>query len=227
MKFSLIEKLEVAPGAWSIRFAPPHQLNWLPGQYLEYNLPHENPDDRGITRWFTISSTPEEGYVQITTRIDSKRSSSFKLALLALNTGDTIEAGEPEGDFTYSGDSPVVFLAGGIGITPYRSIIVARHKSGESLPITLYYGSRDDNFVFYDELEDVRTRHPELKINYIVADKSFTRDFLATNLSTWKDKVIYVSGPEVMVESLDTELKNLKVPEHLRKSDYFPGYLSV
>ncbi|MFI5240442.1 MAG: FAD-dependent oxidoreductase [Candidatus Saccharimonadia bacterium] len=227
MKFKLIENLEVAPGVWSFRFDPPHKLDWTPGQYIEYNLPHEHPDDRGITRWFTISSTPDEAYLQITTRIDAKRSSSFKLALLALKPGDTIEAGSPEGDFTYLSHDPAVFLAGGIGITPYRAIIAARHKLGASLPITLCYGARDNNFVFYDELENIRAHHPEMKINYIVADISFTREFLSTNLASWKDKMIYVSGPEVMVEALDDELKTLKVPERLRKSDYFPNYLSV
>src|SRR3989344_6104044 len=78
----------------SARGKPGKKISWLPGQYLHYELPHPDADDRGVERWFTISAPPYEGLPTITTRFDTDRSSTFKKPLRKLEPGTEIEAGE-------------------------------------------------------------------------------------------------------------------------------------
>ena len=81
-KLKLIKKEEISLGIYSFTFQNSENLRWEAGQFLQIVLPHKNPDDRGIKRFFTISSAPYEKVVMITTRIDVKNSSTFKKALL-------------------------------------------------------------------------------------------------------------------------------------------------
>src|SRR3990172_4431075 len=129
MRLRFVEKEPEVSGVYSFLFEPDlpvgqagKKISWQPGQYLHYELPHPDADDRGIERWFTISAPPYEGLPTITTRFDHEHSSSFKNALRKLEPGTEIEAGEPRGDFLLDPDaSRHVLIAGGIGITPYYS----------------------------------------------------------------------------------------------------------
>lgn len=221
MKLHLIEKRKEAGNAWSFYFSPDKAIDWIAGQYLHYTLEHENPDAEGIKRFFTISSAPSEQRIQLTTRITD---STFKRALSLMNIGDEIEAGEPEGDFTWQGvDRPNIFIAGGIGITPYRSIFMDLHNKGEELPFRLLYGNRDDAYIFRAELEDLALAHPELEISYLTAvpiDLPTIQNLVPELLKSY----VYYSGPEPMVEALGKELIGIGLSETQLKQDWFPGY---
>jgi glycine betaine catabolism B len=95
------------------------------GEFTELHVPHPNMDKRGDRRWFTISSSPTEPLIGITTKIASSSGSSFKRALQALQLGHQVSITEPMGDFVLPKDGaiPLIFVAGGLGITPVRSII--------------------------------------------------------------------------------------------------------
>src|SRR3989304_10458217 len=99
MKLRFVGKKKEIENVYSFIFKPSRRVSWQPGQYLHYELPHPNVDDRGIERWITISAPPYENHILLTTRFDSNRSSTFKKALLNLKPGTEIEAGEPRGDF--------------------------------------------------------------------------------------------------------------------------------
>src|ERR1035437_5246566 len=99
MKIKLISKKAEVLGVYSFVFKPDKPISWIPGQYMHYLLPHPNPDDKGIERWFTISATPFEENLRITTRFAGNKGSTFKKALLALTIGSEIEADGLEGDF--------------------------------------------------------------------------------------------------------------------------------
>ena len=135
---TLESKENLVDNVWSFRFTTHTPTTWTPGQFIRVELPHDDPDDEGTKRWFTISSTPHDGYIQITTRVTD---TTFKQALSALPVGGTINLVEqPDGDFVWQeSDKPLVFVAGGIGITPFYSMLKARGHSGQSVLATLIY----------------------------------------------------------------------------------------
>jgi ferredoxin-NADP reductase len=221
MLLTLREKRNEAGNAWSFVFEPPEPLTWEAGQYLRYELPHDNPDERGIERWFTIASAPYEGMVQITTRIVR---SSFKKALAAMNPGDKITADGLEGDFTWPDDAQkTVFVAAGIGITPYHSMLKQRVNDGASAPVTLIYGNRTKEIVFKEELDRWSVAHPELQVFYKIGVR-LTAENLSEIVSRLPEHVVYLSGPEEMVEDLGDQLVRAGMQKKHIKQDSFPGY---
>ncbi|MCX6799640.1 MAG: RnfABCDGE type electron transport complex subunit D [Candidatus Falkowbacteria bacterium] len=120
----LKEKKIIANDTYEFSFLPDKKFNFTPGQYMEWTLDHSDQDDRGNRRYFTLASSPTETELKISVKFYLK-SSSFKNKLLSLNAGDLIIASECAGDFTLPLDKnkKLVFMAGGIGITPFRSML--------------------------------------------------------------------------------------------------------
>lgn len=226
MKLKLIEKKKEAGDAVSFIFEAQEALSWVAGQFLVYHLPHENADVRGYQRFFTISSAPFENHVMLTTRIFAEGRSSFKNALMQLNEGDLIDVKGPDGDFVVEDPNKnFVFIAGGIGITPYRSIILELVHKNEPLNIELLYANKTDDFVFKDELENLSSKNSAFNIRYIVSPLHIDQDYIKQNIKDWNKKIFYVSGPEPMVEAFDKMLKHdMGLKEENVKTDYFPGY---
>lgn len=225
MKLRFIGSENVLGDVKSFVFEATAPLNWKPGQYIHYTLPHANQDDRGDERWFTISSAPSEQSIKITTRINAERSSSFKSALQDLKPGDEIDADQPEGDFTVDDTTKnYIFVAGGIGITPFRSILTEAEKQNQKLNVNLLYGNRNQDTAFADELNKLAKNNPNLKIEYIVSPEKIEAVLIKQRFDSLKDPAVYVSGPEPMVESLVEELSKLGIDEKNIKADYFPGY---
>ena len=100
-------------------------LDYTAGQYIQLSLPHEHEDDRGAKRWFTLSSSPTDALISITTRFNKEHSSTFKETLFALTPGTEVNFTGPMGDFVLPKqiDKPLVFVAGGIGVTPFHSMM--------------------------------------------------------------------------------------------------------
>lgn len=190
---------------------------WRPGQYQTYELAQVPGGEAASKRFFTIASAPSEGEIHISTRVTD---SAFKQALAALQPGDTIEAHDIEGDFTWETDEPVVLVAGGIGVTPYRSMLLERAATGKSLPAHVLYFGRDEAFAFRDELAKVGVAHPELRIDYIVGER-ITADTILAHAPEATERTTYLSGPEPMVDAVGEALQARGVTI---KQDWFPGY---
>ena len=192
---------------------------WQAGQYQTYELPQVEDDDnpKAKKRFFTIASAPSEGEIHISTRVSD---SQFKQALNSLQPGDTIEAHDIEGDFLWQDDEMAVLVAGGIGVTPYRSILLERAANGKPLNAHVLYFGRDDDFAFRGEFDGLMATHPELIIDYIVGE-SITAESIMRHAPEVKSTVTYISGPEAMVDAVGEELKNSGVN---LKQDWFPGY---
>jgi ferredoxin-NADP reductase len=221
-------KLEqVKPEAGDVRsfvFISEEPLSWNAGQYLHYTIPGTNQDGQEDNRYFTISAAPSEGHVMISTRL-FEAPSHFKQALKNLKPGDEIEADGPEGDFIIDDSSRNhIFIAGGIGITPFRSILVEAAANGQPLNVHLLYATRDENIFFKDELEALAQKNPNLRISYIVQPELLDAERLKKELTAVADPYVYVSGPEPMVEAMDKQLEELGISKDNIKSDYFPGY---
>ncbi len=125
MKIELVEKKKETKDVTSFIFESRVPIEWIAGQFLFYTFPHPNPDERGITRYFTISAVPFEKHIMLTTRFAGNKSSSFKQKLFATPIRTEVEITDPDGDFIVEDlGKKIIFIAGGIGITPYRSILL-------------------------------------------------------------------------------------------------------
>lgn len=194
-------------------------LKWIAGQYQKYTLPQAGRTESENERWFTIASAPSEGAIRISTRLTG---SAFKRALKALVPSDAIRTDGLEGDFTWEEQpsKPVVFIAAGIGVTPFRSILLERHAAGKKLNATLLYFNRIDEIPFREELEALARQHPELSLAPIVGEP-VTADSIFARARQASETIFYLSGPEPMVENIGAALKERGVS---LKQDWFPGY---
>lgn len=238
MNLKLIHKEKISKDSWELIFEKPEGFIYEPGQFLEIILNHENSDDRGVKRWFTMSSSPTEGDLMIATRYVDKHS-SFKEALLNLETGDTIEAKGPMGSFIMPTDMgrKLIWIAGGIGITPFRSQMKFILDNQEQRDITLIYSNRTIEDVCFNEiwkeaetqLENfhfTQTLVDEVPSNWTgergVIDEAMLKRVL--NNYDLKKCEFFVSGPEPMVEAFKPMLNSFGINDDSIHQDWFPNY---
>lgn len=218
----LIQKDHVADNVWSFRFDAGASITWIAGQFIQVELPHERPDAEGTKRWFTVSSAPFEGVAQITTRVTG---TTFKQALGALPIGGELNLiAPPEGDFVWSdSDQPIVFIAGGIGITPFHSILKERFHDHKPLNVTLIYSGRTADLPFKDEFQKWAAADSNFKVTYVIGEQ-LTVEKLSAIEPGLNKSLVYLSGPEPMVEALGDQLKASGLPQDRLKQDFFPNY---
>jgi ferredoxin-NADP reductase len=116
-----------------------------------------------------------------------------------------------------------VFIAGGIGITPFYSIVKARVQGGQSVPAVLVYNGRTDDLPFKAEFEEVSTRHPEFTVHYIIGEP-LTAERLINLVQDITISDVYISGPEPMVETVGKELEENGLHKDSLHQDFFPHY---
>ncbi len=234
MKIELVEKKKETKDVTSFIFESRVPIKWTAGQFLFYTFPHPNPDERGITRYFTISAVPFEKHIMLTTRFAGNKSSSFKQKLFSAPIGTEFEVTDPDGDFIVdlprdkAGDpgKKFIFISGGIGITPYRSILLDLDHRNLPINVTLLYANHNNDFLFKDELEKLAAKHPTFKIKYFVSPKHIEKEDIQKAIEEMGDEpVVYFSGPEPMTEAFEKLLKEeMGLPEERVKLDFFPGY---
>lgn len=225
MKLNLIERKVEVPGVESFIFEPREPISWQAGQYLHYVLHHEPTDTRGSDRWFTVASAPFEKRVMITTRLANENGSSFKKKLSSLVVGKSIEISVVEGDFVVEDPTKeLIFIAGGIGITPFHSILKQADHEGTKLNVKLLYANRDQNIVFKEELEEFAKNNPNLSIHYILAPERVDANTIKKFVPDLSTPLFYLSGPAPMVFAMQDLLKKMGVTDEHIKLDDFPGY---
>lgn len=222
MILTLTNKEHLVDNIWAFRFKLSEPLIWTAGQYVRVELPHDNPDAEGTKRWFTNSAAPYEGIMQITTRVTE---STFKQALSKLGEGGQLQLIEPpEGDFVWQDSAlPIIFVAGGIGVTPFYSILKQRAHDHLPLAATLIYGGRTADLPFKDELTQWAATDPNFKVQYIIG-APLSAEKLAESVPNLNQSLVYLSGPEPMVDALGAALKANGLPDAQFKRDAFPHY---
>ncbi len=236
MDLKLIHKQKIASDSWELIFDKPEGFVYEPGQFIEINLEHPNPDDRGFKRWFTLSSSPTESDLMVTSRLVDKHS-TFKDALFKLKAGDSIKASEPMGKFTLPTDitKKIVWIAGGIGITPFRSQMKFLLDNQESRDVTLIYSNRSLKDVCFQDLWDEAQKNlPNFKyVQTLVdeipsdwqAEKGFVDGAMLERVITNLDECeFFISGPEPMVEAFKPILTGKGIEEKYIHQDWFPNY---
>lgn len=200
-------------------------FSWIAGQYLDWQLPHANADDRGERRWFSVASSPLEGQVWLSSRFTDE-GSTLKKRILKLSVGDIVDAKGPSGEFTLETvQRPVVMIAGGIGITPFRGIIVDHARKGTLDNITLFYGNRvADNVPFIDEMLSLADQHQGFKVHLVYSPDVISADYLKNSLGHLSGYDFMISGLEKMVISIQESLIAAGVEPIAVRIDDFGGY---
>jgi len=239
MRAILVEKNQEAGATFSYFLKTEKDIKYLPGQYIYLTLPKLNhPDPRGATRQFTISSSPTEGsYIAITTR--ARKESGFKNTLNELPLGSSVEINGPNGEFVfYDNDKgPYIFLAGGIGITPFRSIIKYVVDKHLNTKITLIYSnSLSSQIAFKEELENLCKANQNIKMVITITDPHETKwqgekrridaDLILAHVKkeTIPSSTFWICGSPAMVSAMEEVVKNLGVNSKQILVDKFTGY---
>ncbi len=230
-----LERIEqAAAGVYDYVFRPDRSLRFAAGQYLEWTLPLPSADSRGNRRYFTIASGPAEEALRLGVKIVPK-GSAFKRGLSQLQPGDRIVASQLAGSFTLPRNrkEKLAFIAGGIGITPFRSMLEELLAKGEPRPITILYGANSIDEIAYADI--LKRAREELGIPtwYAVRDPQgaapgmsiglVDAHMIAGRVPDYLERIFYVSGPQAMVSATRKVLRELGVPRHRIRTDFFPG----
>jgi ferredoxin-NADP reductase len=236
MQARIKEKREVAKGTLFVTFdLLGGQVEFRPGQYFWVTLPEVgDEDEKGLRRHISVVTSPnEKGTLGLATRL---RDSAFKRTLRKLPVGAEVDVEQPKGKFVLPEDAsrPLVFVAGGIGITVFRSMLRYIHE--EQLPhrVTLVYSNRDrESTAFLDELRELEQQLPDFKLILTMTedpdwdgesrhiDAQFFADYLGEDLNAY---TYLVAGPPPMVEAMQEALEEAGVAEENVIAQGYSGY---
>lgn len=235
MEAKIKEKKEIATKTLQVIYEVlGEREDFKPGQYFFVTLPKLfYPDQRGNKRHFSIVNSPnEKNVLSNATRLTD---SGFKKTLSELEIGSRVEVGPISGSFVLPEETkrPLVLIAGGIGITPFMSIL--RFTQEESLPykIILIYSNRDkSSTAFLDELQNIGKQNSNIELILTMTqdetwegekrkiDSQFIKDYTLK----LKKPMFYIAGPPVMVEATVNSLHGIGVKQEDIKEENFSGY---
>ncbi len=230
------ERIEVAKNTFDYIFTSNIKILFRSGQYMEWTLAHPHPDTRGNRRYFTLASAPTENTVCIGMR-HYAQSSSFKMKLQEMVVGDEIIAAQGAGDFVLptQKNEKLAFIAGGIGITPFRSMIQYMLDTKEKRDAILLYTNRNAEDIAYKDIFDKAQNELGLKTSYFVTDPNekaingffqterVTAEQIKKEVPDYMERKFYISGRNEMVSGIKSMLKSLGVRPRNIKTDYFSG----
>lgn len=232
-----LQKIEkVAKDTFDFIFTADSALSFTPGQFLEWTLPVEHADDRGNRRWFTIASSPTEKNIRMGVKFYPEPS-RFKQVLSQMKLGQTIMAGSLAGNFVLSKNKneKSVFIAGGIGVTPFRSIAKYLIDTNTKRDIVLLYSNKTVEEIAYADVFEA-AKNIGLKTVYAVTEANslpagwpghiglIDAELIKRSVPDYKVRRFYISGPHGMVTTFEQLLAKIGVPKNQIITDYFPGF---
>jgi ferredoxin-NADP reductase/nitrite reductase/ring-hydroxylating ferredoxin subunit len=221
-------------------------LDYTAGQFAFFDIGGVYNDPKGPIRHFTISSSPTENFIMLSTRI---RESPYKKRLSTLEKGEKVKVRGPEGQFVLHQDysKPAVFLSGGIGVTPFRTMI--KYATDKQLPvkIVMFDSNRNRNSIlFKKDFDDWVNINKNLKIIYTISEEDRHEQSSSTANDDWKgeygridkemilkyldanqlnNSIFYICGPPSMLKAMQSLLQdNLEIPKERIKVEEFTGY---
>lgn len=228
---------DVAEGTMAFRFEKPEGWTFIAGQYVDMTLlnPPET-DKEGNTRTFSIASAPQDDLFMVATRM---RDTAFKRVLQRLPIGTAVKIEGPSGTLTLHDDTTraAVLLAGGIGITPFRSMLRCATKEKRPHRLILFYSNRrPEDAPFLDELQALERDNPHYTLIATMTEMTqsrrawsgetglITKEKLATYARHAALPVYYIAGPPKMVKGLRTMLREIGIENEDIRAEEFAGY---
>jgi ferredoxin-NADP reductase len=232
----LLKKDVVAESTISLTFSRPPGFTFRAGQTIDLYIPNMSlMDSLGNSRTFSLASAPEDEELMVTIRI---RQTAFKQAAKDLEPGEELSIDGPFGSFHLHKDASrtAVFLAGGIGITPFRSIV--RHAVHAALPhrmILFYSNRRPQDAAFLAEITELAAAHPNLTFVPTMTSDSFlpgwdglrgriNGDMIRKHVPDIPGSTYYVAGPFKFNLTMRDLLNEIGADDDLIKTDEFAGY---
>lgn len=221
----LESRVRLTPSSWEYSFRPQNKL--LPrqaGQYIECTLPGVAFDFRGNRRTFTIASSPGDEFVRVGVKFYNP-GSNFKKSLANLQIGQPVLLSRPAGDFVLPAEasSKLLFLAGGIGITPFIAILRRLIAQNEQRDIVLLYFAADENEIAYQDVLEAANSHG-VASHRMTGMQGLSEEMLRTYVPDLLQRISYISGPPSMVRACKALLRSRHVTGNRIKTDYFTGY---
>lgn len=213
-------RAELVPGIWQYWFRPEHTVDFVPGQYADLHLAGVTGDPRGASRTFSFTSLPSEPSVSFVLK-HFELQSPYKQALQALNEGDAARLDDALGDLVLPKfvDTPLVFVAGGIGIASYVSMFKDLLARREERPVFFFYALCSRREQIFRELFEA---YPLQLKNIVIAPNRLTAAEITA--TTPPGALLYLSGSQKFVEGLQADLEVGGIPREQIIFDYFDGY---
>jgi ferredoxin-NADP reductase len=236
-QITLLGRTEVAQGTMAFQFEKPTGFVFKPGQYIDLTVSDSQPGpSTELTHTFSIASSPFDEEILVMTRM---RNTVFKQALSTLPIGSGARIEGPMGSFSLHNNTarPAVFLAGGIGIAPFLSMV--SHATAEKLrhPIVLFYANRYlEDAAFIDALWKLERANPRFRFvptltrmtNNNGAWKGKTghisAEMLSAQVGIVRGPIYYIAGPPTMVAATRRTLSEVGVDEDDIRTEEFAGY---
>ena len=236
-RFKLVlERIEkTAAGCYDYVFKPHRPIVFSPGQYLDWTIHSRRADDRGNRRTFTIASAPSENHVRLGVKF-YPNPSAYKQTLLNMKPGDVVYGAQLAGDFVLPAapEEKLAFIAGGIGVTPFRSMIQHMIDVGDFRIATLFYGNNKANEIAYVDVFNRAEQELGLRTVYAVAEANHAQtnfhvgfidaDLIKREMPDYTERTYYISGPRSMVVKFEKVLAELGIAKAKIKTDFFPGF---
>jgi len=233
-----VKKEKVAKDTYAFYFDQAELgLDFLPGQYIRMTLDIDNPDNRGSSRFFTIASSPlEKEHIMITTKIIK---SSFKKRLMMLKPQELVKFFGPMGGFILNEEEKDqrAFLAGGIGITPFHSMITYAFSKNLSIPITLLVSfSTTEDVFWHEKLQGIVKKNPYIRVIYTISHPEESRVQWNGETGRISEALIkkyvpdifkplyYIVGPPAMVAAIEETVRKMGVSNERIFIENFTGY---
>jgi len=233
----LIEHRQVAEGTMAFFFDKPADFEFAGGQSIDMTLinPPET-DAEGNTRTFSLAGAPHEPNLMVATRL---RDTAFKRTLRRLQPGTEVKIEGPFGSMTLhrKTNRPAVILAGGIGITPFRSMIVQAIRAETGHDLFLFYSNRrPEDAAFLAELQELARQHTNFTLVATMTNLEKSQavwsgetghisvEMLTKYVADLADPIYYTAGPPALVAAMRDLLNEAGVDEDDVNSEDFSGY---
>lgn len=232
----LVGKEDIAEGITSFSLEKPEGFSFKPGQFAKFTISSCREPEKKISHFFSITDSPSDAEISFATRI---RESEYKESLTRLSIGDVVEMNGPMGNLVLSEDEEesIIMITGGIGITPFRSMLRSVLQNRQQRNVTLLYANRTpEGTAYYNELIGIGFAQQNINVQMILKDlieeeqtealkSGSISEETIKNVTYWDSATYYITGPPAFVDAMeDLLVEKLAIPTEKIKKETFVGY---